>query len=150
MPERVLCSAIIRRTGLRCSCYSNDNSGKCGRHGGLTIRQSQQIRQARQMREAEQRIQRVLDRQRGRAPGIAPSNHTYEIAQLEVFLRDMRIIQARTSVNLKKVKNYDCFICIEDDIKDGGVELKCCKQTCCSSCLEKWRSSSCPHCRATM
>jgi hypothetical protein len=136
MPERVLCSAIIRRTGLRCSCYSNDNSGKCGRHGGLTIRQALEQRRARHQR----------------APGIAPSNHTYEIAQLEVFLRNMRIIQARISKEnaLKKVKNYDCFICIEDNIKNGGVELKCCKQTCCISCLKKWKSSSCPHCRATM
>jgi hypothetical protein len=36
---------------------------------------------------------------------------------------------------MKKVRNHDCFICMENGIKYGGVELGCCKKSCCNSCL---------------
>jgi hypothetical protein len=51
---------------------------------------------------------------------------------------------------MKKVRNHDCFICMENGIKYGGVELGCCKKSCCNSCLNQWKSSSCPHCRAIL
>lgn len=134
MSGRTLCSAIIRRTGRPCGCLSNDGSGRCGRHGGLSRRRVGEL-----LNSFEQ------------TRGLLPSEEYRDLTMLISLMSISPGVTPKRSPALKKVKDYDCFICI-DSHSSGGVELPCCKKTCCSSCLDQWsaRSNACPHCRASM
>lgn len=121
------CGAI-QGNGVRCSSFSYDRSGKCGRHGGISQRQW--------------RINmRVLQSVQGGI--ITPS-----------FLRPPSIVRESSPVD--KVFVFDrkdgyCLVCF-DEIS-GCCILPCCKQTCCEDCLQGWlntKKRTCPHCRKTL
>jgi hypothetical protein len=65
-------------------------------------------------------------------------------------MMDLGSVYAESKVlAMKKVENFDCFICMEDGIEKGGVEMPCCKKTFCSGCITRWLKDhdACPHCR---
>lgn len=151
------CSAIVRSTGLQCSCPVNDSGTNCGRHGGWSQNSVRRINRNFSVITCSATVRSTGLRctcpsLRGRDVCGRHTGHTMTRNSNLDFLQAFEALNIeKEEVEMDYISKFYCCICMEDvDSENAGCQMNCCKKGFCIGCINKWveTSTSCPHCRA--